>query len=225
MCGTEGKELCPGCSATLPTELTPWCPKCGRKQAHHHDAPIDHWYSLLPYHTRWVQRAIQDIKFGGAAATARQLGVILGTAANPKMFAAGTMVTAIPLHPKRERERGFNQAEVIAKTFAAAQHLPYIPLLCRTRSSNPQARLVAAERRKNLAGIFGPVVSRGKRRIWRKGQMNIDTTSPIVLSAKHVILIDDVVTTGATASEAGAALKAMGVERIDVITVAYSALS
>jgi len=119
---------------------------------------------------------------------------------------SSTIVTSIPLHPKRQRVRGFNQAEEIAKAYAALANLPYQPILKRTVYSAPQAQLRAkSDREHHLTDHFviNPSFQQEKA---------IKST---------VILIDDVVTTGSTLNECARVLKATGYQHIHGLTVAH----
>lgn len=104
------------------------------------------------------------------------------------------LVMPIPLSEKRRRWRGFNQAEILAREFAAHFSYPLSSELKRTRHSRAQASLNEAERLKNLSGAF-----------------NYEGHN---LNNRTIILIDDVVTTGATLNEAALALRAKGAKMI-----------
>lgn len=99
---------------------------------------------------------------------------------------------AVPLHPKRLRERGYNQSQLLAKELAKLSGLPLLEdCLIRVRHSTPQARTTTvSERRKNVAGVFSCPNQR--------------------LEGKKVLLIDDVSTSGATLDDCARALKEAG---------------
>ena len=116
------------------------------------------------------------------------------------------IVTSIPLHPKRQRVRGFNQAEEVAKAYATLANLPYQPLLKRTVYSAPQAQLrTKSDREHHLTDHFviNPSI-----------QLEKTTEST-------VILIDDVVTTGSTLNECARVLKSTGFSHVHGLTVAH----
>ena len=102
----------------------------------------------------------------------------------------------IPLHHARLRQRGYDQALELAKPLAAALAIPLMPqLLQRTRATAPQSELDRADRHRNLRGAFA---------------VRDEHALP-----RHVVLVDDVMTTGSTLQAAAAALRAAGVERVD----------
>ena len=104
----------------------------------------------------------------------------------------------VPLHKKRRRRRGFDQAEVLAKRLADITGIPFVPALQRVRNTRTQTRLNAAQRRANMQGAF-------------------ESAMPV---RGNVLLIDDVLTTGATASECANVLMASGADSVFVLTFA-----
>jgi ComF family protein len=111
-------------------------------------------------------------------------------------------ILPIPLHSRRERKRGFNQAELIAEEVAHLAHIPLIPeVLVRIRSTKPQTDLPPEKRRQNVAGAFA-----------------LRFAEPIL--GKTLLLIDDVYTTGNTVNEASRVLKEGGASRVCVLTFA-----
>ncbi len=110
-------------------------------------------------------------------------------------------VVPMPLHWLRKMLRGFNQAEVIARPVADYMSIPLVKALRRRSYRPPQVGLTNAQRRENVRGIF--VV---------RNQNQID--------GKRVLLVDDVFTTGATASACSAALKRAGAKHVSLLTLA-----
>jgi competence protein ComFC len=111
------------------------------------------------------------------------------------------LVTAMPMHWYRRWERGFNQADLLAKPVARKYGLKVAPLLRRVRLGKRQAGLGATERHKNLKGAFQ--LARNAR-----------------VEGKRILLIDDVLTTGTTLAAATAVLKDAGAKWVSVLTVA-----
>jgi len=183
----------------------PGCIRCGRPFA----CPVDVCADCPPQPIAWarsafaydepVRRALLDLKFGGARA--------VGDAFVPQMALAAAdrlgvecVITWVPLAKRRRRERGFDQAEILARGLAAGTGLPVQGLLRRVRETDPQARRGAADRRRALAGAFRVVES----------------------PPAAVTLVDDVLTTGATAAECVRVLRHAGAERVGLVTAARS---
>ena len=104
------------------------------------------------------------------------------------------LLIAMPLHPSRLKERGFNQALEIARVVGESLNIPLNPQACsRIRPTPPQAGLPWAERRKNLRGAF---------------ECSLD------LSGKHVALLDDVMTTGASLNELARCVRQAGATQV-----------
>ena len=112
----------------------------------------------------------------------------------PELAGADALVP-VPLHPKRERERGFNQAEILARRVARIAGMPVLNALVRRANTNPQWSLSPKERKLNLKQAFAAA-----------------PFAPI--SGKSLILIDDVCTTGETLRQCAKVLKAAGARRV-----------
>src|SRR2546423_5058959 len=111
------------------------------------------------------------------------------------------LIVPVPLHPARERERGFNQAELLADLLAASINLPTQTVLERTRYTTTQTAYDRAERIENLHGAFRLRKNRDVRGL-------------------HVLLIDDVLTTGSTLSECARVLRKAGAVSVHAATAA-----
>lgn len=150
-----------------------------------------------------VADAIQRFKYGGRS----DLGSVLGSrmaAETARWRGRVDAVVPVPLHWRRRRARGFDQAALLAKPVARALGAPArLRGLRRVRNTPPQVELTHAERQRNIDGAFAP---------WR------------LRGAVRVLLIDDVRTTGATLRAAATALEAGGVVEVHALVLATRVL-
>jgi ComF family protein len=119
-------------------------------------------------------------------------------------------LSAIPLHPSKQALRGYNQTELIAQSLAAYLRVPYLPVLIKTQATQAQATVTdKAERLRHLAGTFS---------IRPEFNQNVFVDR---LKGSHILLIDDVVTTGATLDAAASVLKQIGARQVTGLAVAH----
>jgi ComF family protein len=142
---------------------------------------------------------VHALKFRGATLAARTMAAQIAAAAPPDVLARGGLVP-VPLHPRRRRRRGFNQAALLASALGDRTGLRVADCLHRAGSARTQ---VGRDRAERLTGVQGAIVVR--------------PGSPL---PRRAILVDDVVTTGATLAACGHALRAAGVAA--VVGVAYA---
>jgi len=161
--------------------------------------PAFDWARAAGLYAGPLRDAVQRLKFGRRPALARPLAALVleqCAAAMP----AGAVLVSIPLGRERERERGFNQAALVAEHVARGLGAPLSPRwLARPRATAPQTELDAAARRANVRGAF---------------------VASTAAAGADVVLVDDVLTTGATAGECARALHAVGARSVGVLTVA-----
>ncbi len=157
-----------------------------------------------------VGSGLRALKYGGDRRPARVFGALL--AAHLLRHGPPQALVPVPLHPQRQLDRGYNQAELIAREAACWLRVPVLPrLLLRTRHTASQARLPAAERRANVEGAFA--AAPGAARAIAGYRL------------RHVAVIDDVWTTGATISSAADPLCRLGLDRVDLRSVAFARAS
>lgn len=150
-----------------------------------------------------LARAIRALKFSGWRALAPSLAGAMAesvTEVHPVEGLAPDVVTWVPLSGKRRRARGFDQAEVLAEVVAARLRVEAAPLLERVRDTPAQARRSGRERRASLAGAFAV-----------RGAV-----------PASVLLVDDVLTTGATAAACARALRDEGARTVALLVAARS---
>lgn len=160
--------------------------------------PFDAAFSYGAYENE-LRSLVHQLKYGGLRTLAPVLGRRMALVV-PRRFQFDAIVP-VPLHWTRQWRRGYNQAELLAEEVARSWSVPMRRLLRRVRRAPAQAGLSAAGRRKNTAGTYE--LSRGA-----------DAAGLVVL------LVDDVFTTGATASACAAALKRGGAKQVAVLTLA-----
>lgn len=209
-CGRRGHWLCPACAGHLRPLAPPWCERCGDPlRFASRDGLCAPCRQGGPRALDWaraayafagpLREAIHRFKYGGERARAAHLaGLLLAWPALPPPGAA--LLAPVPLDAARRRARGYNQAEELARALAAVWALPLTTDLARTRPTRPQVGLDRAARRENVRGAFA----------WRGGP----------LAARRVLLIDDVMTTGATVEECAVALKAAGATWVGLLALA-----
>lgn len=210
--------LCGACWGTITRLGPPWCDVCGkaplaitpRVELPRHVAQTcatcatsppgyDYARSAALYEGG-LRDALHAFKFGGRRALAGPLGDLVVEQCVGSLPDGIDALVPVPLARERERERGFNQAALLARRIGRQLEVPTRPgWLARTRTTRPQSELSAAERRANVRGAF-----RACERV----------------AGRHVLLVDDILTTGATLDACAVALSAAGARRVGVLTVA-----
>lgn len=188
---------CPVCRSLLPDTERP-CRNCHKKSA------LCWLYSLGTYDDHY-SHLIKSFKYGPKPGLGALLGKML--AAKIKEFpqiAAIEAVCAVPIHRQKESQRGFNQAEIIARAVAPVLDLPYYPAqLVQVKKNRDQIGLTIEERFHNVQGVYS-------------------AAEDFQLQGKAVLLIDDVTTSGATLNSAAMVLSAAGVKSVAAATIALA---
>jgi ComF family protein len=205
--GVDGLDLCRFCREELPWNRDA-CPRCALPLPPAGDcarclhAPPPYTRAQAAFEYRFpLDRLLPRFKFHGDLAAGALLATLLHWSLDPE--ARPQALLPVPLHRARLRQRGYDQALELAKALARESGLPlFARRLRRQRRTQAQTRLGAAARRGNVLGAF--------------------TLAPGPPLPAHVALVDDVLTTGATAGECAQLLLAAGVERVDVWTVAVA---
>ena len=211
-CGRSGSYLCERCLDSLPRLAGDACNRCGRRLRDNLTGLCDACAGELPaltgcfaavYSDGAARTAIHRLKYNDRARLAEPLAGLLVEwwRANPLPV---DLIVPIPLHPRRERERGYNQSALLARWLGPAIGLSVDEAsLIRTRDTRPQVGLGSEERRRNVAGAFH--------------------CSGTVLAGRSILLLDDVTTTGATLQYAAEELREGGVREVWALTVARAA--
>ena len=196
-CGTETASdlvVCPACWRAIPGAGMIVCARClGRGSDPVHCLRHGGFRAGVAWvYDERAASVMSAFKYGGRPDLARLLAEVLAEA--PRPIARPDLVTELPLHRARRRERGFDQAALLAQGLAGHIGVPWIPgVLERTRPTQAQARLDGTARRANLTGA-------------------LRVMNPARLEGRRVLVVDDVITTGATLEAGLAALGACGVE-------------
>lgn len=209
-CGKAGRVICGRCYAGLPVLSPPFCEICAapgdfiRCPPCQDDMPSFDGIRAPFRYAGTVRQAVLSFKYGGIRAAAPQLGGMLADYLRDHPL-PGDLMAAVPMHPRRQRERGYNQAELLAREVSGRNGLEYRgDLLARSRQVAPQAgTATAAERATNVAGSVAV-----------KGDCD--------LAGVGIIVVDDVATTGNTLEACAAALKEAGAQSVWGLTLAIS---
>lgn len=205
---------CSSCLSEIKFFSHPRCPRCGL--GFYTVSGDDHlcsgclseeWdfaraRSLGPYEGLMIE-IISRFKFKGATRLAKPLGALLAEYKDPEFsFSEFDLILSVPLHPKRLKQRGFNQSLLLARRVSQALSIPLdFKSLQRIRHTLPQTELSGPERKKNIRGAFEVKETGG-------------------ISGKRLLLVDDVFTTGATVQECSKVLLKAGAKQVDVLTLA-----
>lgn len=162
------------------------------------------WYEETDDTDRVLSSLIKTFKYGGESALAPLLAQYLAQAGASLRASIASIdsigaITFVPMRPKDERRRGFNQAELLGRELGRLWNIPTVRALEKIKETEPQASLKGAKRLANLHGAFGLANS------------SLCAT---------ILIVDDVYTTGATLEECSRVLKAGGYERVYGLTLA-----
>ena len=208
LCAASSEEdiVCAACAADLPRLQEPGCLRCARplpgaggeicgsclSEPPHYDRTLAAFRYDFP-----IDKLVQTFKYGHRLALAAFFGEQLAALAGRPL---ADLIVPLPLHPERLRERGFNQALELARPVGAAWQIPIAASNChRVRNTPAQADLPWRERIKNIRGAF---------------HCSDDFTG------KRIILVDDVMTSGASLAECARTLKLHGAIEVTALVVA-----
>jgi ComF family protein len=208
VCQRLGAWLCTACIAEIEMIYPPICHRCGLPlDAHGTERPcripppLD-GLRACAFHDGPLREAIHQFKYRDLTALAGPLGRLMATAW-PALDGEWVpqVVVPVPLHPRRQRQRGYNQAALLAMELSAALQIPLLEgALHRVKATAPQVDLDAKQRSINVKDAF--------------------RCQPGRLDGRAVLLVDDVCTTGATLASACEALKEAGATSVVAYTLA-----
>jgi len=215
----ERGVVCGRCWARLDLLPEPRCPRCGHprpsRPAFLETEPACRWCPLLAPYVRAARSAcwigeqgtgaaiVHALKYDGWRATADGMAERMARVGwPPDVVEERSLVVPVPLAPARERERGYNQSALLARSIAARWRVPVGDgVLTRTRATRSQTRLTPGERLANVRGAF-----------------RASDGAPSRVRGAHVIVVDDVVTTCATLNACAAALFDAGARIVSFAT-------
>ena len=210
----RGSLLCDRCKETSPRIRAPFCRRCSRpfegvivgefSCPNCEDRTPAFDCAVSNYQAKGVLRElIHRFKYGRQFYLRRVLAEFLVEAMQDARIQKDPAdgLVPVPLHPTRLRERGFNQADALAETLSKRTRVPILRCIERRRYTNTQTRFDRIERMQNLRNAFA-------------------LRESIDVRGKHLVLLDDVVTTGSTLHECALVLRAAGAESVRAITVA-----
>jgi ComF family protein len=205
-CGEASAGLCARCAAGLAVMRAPVCPRCGEPVlSAGAPCPFDHRRlrgiarAWAPFRFRGTGGAIvRRLKFEHDPSGARLLGRAMADVLRPWVAGAArrAVVVSVPLHPRKRRQRGLDQAAALAQGVAARVGLRFVPAaLARVRETLPQGDPRVTSRARNVRGAFA-------------------VRKPGRLRGRIVVLVDDVFTSGQTARECARVLRAAGARQV-----------
>jgi ComF family protein len=212
--GDTARFICRRCRARLRPLPPPCCERCGAPRLRT-GATVGAQCSFCagwPPDLRFARsscllhppadRIVHQLKYNGWRGLAQPMGERMASLTLPAEMLEARFVVSVPTTRQRRRTRGYNQAELLARAFAAERGLQFAPLLERASGTSSQIALQPLERAANVAGAF-----------------QLASQRP-ALDGEHILLIDDVLTTGATSAECAKTLVAGGARCVSVVTFA-----
>lgn len=201
---------CPFCQKILDDPRAPLCPNCQPRLPWLEGKGVertvdfaDGCFSPLAYRGA-VPEAIRRYKFARVQSYGESFGLLMAQCAQDHLNGKLDGVTWAPLSKKRLRERGFDQAELLARELGRRLELPVFPTLKKVRHTGPQSDLKdGAARRANALNAYALLPGAG-------------------VEGKKLLLVDDVVTSGATLSECARLLRQAGAEAVYCLTLAQA---
>ncbi len=194
---------CPYCEPDVPHMEEPLCYRCGRTRklcvCRDHRRQFDRCVAAMRYEDG-VARAVLSLKKEQDAEAVEAMATEMVTALRRFTNAASLdFVSCVPMHRKERRERSYNQSELLAKEIAVMLDLPFVQTLTKLYDTRPQKSLHHFERGGNLLGVFDLIAD---------------------VKEKKILLIDDVITTGATLHECAKMMKIGGAASVTALVFA-----
>ena len=203
--GDSQNALCIACSLQFFADRPARCEICGRRMPHPNTKVCGVCLRVPPAFDATIVACdyaapsdllVQDLKFRSRLPLAQSFGRMLASAMHKQLTSTPALIIPVPLSEARLAQRGFNQAGEIARALSRHTGIPLQVQVCaRVRDTQPQAGLLLSERRVNMRDAFAVRLAASVR-------------------GQHVLLVDDVMTTGHTLNELAACLKRHGTRRV-----------
>lgn len=211
-------NVCVACEKPLPNGLQYICPTCQYQlpKTNNYKIEVPHIEQKLAGSIRFkyllaylhfnkkgiVQQLLHELKYNHK----EEIGIMLGRWFGHDLLLAGfqdefDMIIPVPLHPSKQKKRGYNQSEAFAKGLSEVLKADVVNAIVRTEDSQTQTRKSRLERQDNVKSIF-------------------EVSLPDVVKGKHVLLVDDVLTTGATILACGDKLTQADIDELSIAVVA-----
>ncbi len=200
-CDMPGPPACAACLGGIPPAACPACARCNHPWPRARDAcpqcvPGVAWARHAAPYQAPLPALVSALKDGRRRALAEPLATVMAQRIAPPP--AGAVLVPVPLGRRRMRERGFNQSALLAACLAGRWGLPVAHALGRDDAAPPQRGSGARERRRQVDGAF----------------------TAVGVPPLHAVLVDDVLTTGATLRAAARALRGAGCARVGAVSLA-----
>lgn len=214
-------ELCVACGGDLPSNMACFCLRCRARlplsdmyRSSDNEFTERFWGRLklesgaaAYYFTRRspIRMAIHHLKYKNRPEIGTMIGREFGIKLRETGLYRADLILPVPLHPKKERLRGYNQSAMFAQGLSEALDIPVVNALRRNRFTQTQTRKKRMERFHNVGEVF-------------------TVEKPAAIKGKHLLLVDDVLTTGATLERCGEALLQVEGVRLSCVTIALATL-
>lgn len=218
-CQKNGFWLCEECQKNITIQSLQLCPKCEKENTPSgflcpacrmdKDFCLDALISATTYDAPSLKKLVYNFKYRFIRSLAKILARIISKALLSHNIPLPALIIPVPLHPKRLRWRGFNQAHLLAENISRSisplLEIPVLDILARKKYNKPQMEIKSyGERQKNVFGLF----------VMRPG------LDPRLVKGKKILLVDDIATTGATLHECAKVLKEAGAKKVFAAVVA-----
>lgn len=205
-CGKMGSFLCGICKKEITKVKSGSCPNCNRLskkgkfcQTCRPKTSLTGVLFCLYFSEEKTKKLLHEFKYGGIYGISEILGNMMAEKIIEENLSVD-LITFVPISKKRQRKRGFNQTQLLAKEISDKTGIKMLPLVKKIKETKSQVGLKKKERQSNLGGAF----------------IGLEQS----LRGKKILLVDDVYTTGTTMLECGKALRSMGAKEVWGITAA-----